>query len=88
MTLEPNTIQNLLYFFGGVVVTALVGMNEVRASRALAKNIAVAALNYQTVLQKLVNQADELIKEQDSLIREQIGTIADLKKEAEKHQRK
>lgn len=88
MTLEPNTIQNLLYFFGGVVVTALVGMNEVRTARAQAKNIAVAALNYQTVMRKLVDQADNLIQEQDGLIREQIGTIADLKKEAEKHQRK
>lgn len=28
MTLDPNTIQNLMFFFGGVVVTALVGVRE------------------------------------------------------------
>lgn len=94
MTLDPNTIQNLLYFFGGFTVSAFLGMNEVRTAKERTKNVALATLEYQAVTKKLVYEAEDLIREQDDLIREQTDTIkeqniaiAELMEEVKKLQR-
>jgi hypothetical protein len=75
MTLDPTTIPYLLFFFGGFTVSALLGLNEVRAAKENTKKVYIAALNYQTITKELVGQAEDLIREQDGLIREQTDTI-------------
>ena len=71
MTLDPNTIPNLMFFAGGVVIAAYVGIREdikktkkLMALRDLTADLMVAYANERTQATALIN---ELIKQNQEM---------------------
>jgi hypothetical protein len=81
MTLDPNTIQNLTFFTGGIIIAAYVGLREdikktkkFLALKELTAELMIAYANERT-------QATALINEQTRIMSVLMDQIKELKRQ-------